>query len=78
MVIGGKDSLKLCGKNDMGGKLVMMTETQGTQGTQGIKGDTKDTSDTGDTMETWIWRSLDLDLGPRPPFPGIFKVMGNQ
>ena len=31
MVIGGKDSLKLCGKNDMGGKLVMMTETQGTQ-----------------------------------------------
>ena len=84
MVIGGKDSLKLCGKDDMGGKLVMMTETQGTQGTKGTqrtKGDTrdtKDTSDTGDTMETWIWRSLDLDLGPRPPFPGIFKVMGNQ
>ena len=78
MVIGGKDSLKLCGKNDMGGKLVMMTETQGTQGTQGIKGDTKDTSDTGDTMETWIWRSLDLVLGPRPPFPGILKVMRNK
>ena len=38
MVIGGKDSLKLCGKDDMGGKLVIMTETQGTQGTKGTQG----------------------------------------
>ena len=38
MVIGGKDSLKLCGKDDMGGTLVMMTETQGTQRTKGTQG----------------------------------------
>ena len=24
-------------------------------------------------METWIWRSLDLGLDPRPPFPDMIK-----
>ena len=25
-----------------------------------------------EVKETWIWKSLDLGLDPRPPFPAIF------